>query len=162
MNMQHITTRLIVAFVTFIIGVTSTTVLNAFRLNGNTNSAAERELLEVDREYVEAHVQRDTAALDRILADEFTIGPAFGRFANKAQRLALLEDLDFTYLAIDADGVEAQVSGDKGLVTGQAVIKGRHRGRGFISPPYRFTRVYEKRGGDWQLVNVHIFHIGRQ
>ena len=42
------------------------------------------------------------AALDRLLADDFTIGGRFGRGAGKAQRLALLTDSDFYFTDIDS------------------------------------------------------------
>jgi hypothetical protein len=33
-------------------------------------------------------------------------------------------------------------------------------GRAYQSPPYRYTRRFEKRDGRWQLVGVDIFRDG--
>ena len=114
----------------------------------------EQELLSIERRYLDAHIERDVAALDSILADDFTIAHARGRVSNKASRLALVEDSDFTFVNVDTSDVDVHVSGDEGVVTGRAVVTGRYEDREFRSPPYRFMRRYEKRQGRWQIVSV--------
>lgn len=117
-------------------------------------TAAEQELLSVERGYLNAHIDRDVAALDSILADDFTMTHRRGRVSDKAARLALLEDSDFTFVNIDTFDVDVHVNGDEGVVTGRAVVTGRWEEREFRSPPYRFMRRYEKRDGRWQIVLV--------
>lgn len=114
----------------------------------------EQELLSIERRYLNAHIERDVAALDSILADDFTIAHARGRVSDKASRLALVEDSDFTFVNVDTSDVDVHVSGDYGIVTGRAIVTGRYQDREFRSPPYRFMRRYEKRQGRWQIVSV--------
>lgn len=117
-------------------------------------TVAEQEMLSVERRYLDAHVERDVAALDSILADDFIIANSRGPVSDKASRLALVEDSDFTFVSIDTFDVDAHVNGDEGVVTGRATVTGRYQDREFQSPPYRFIRRYEKRQGRWQIVSV--------
>ncbi len=153
--MKFYALRLIVALTTFVIGLTSATVLNAFRFDTATSSAAQQEILQIERQYVQAHLQKDTATLDNILADEFTIS-SYRRVTNKDQRLALLRNQYFAFESINTDEVKVDVNGDNATVTGEAVVQGRYGDREFTSPTYRFIREYEKRQGLWQIVSVRV------
>lgn len=152
--MRHYILRLSVSLVTFILGVSIAGLWPAHHLETVSSSEAKREILKLEREYVGAHLRGDAATLDRILADDFTFRHSGSRVTDKAQRLALMETPGFTFLSIDTDGVDIEVDGNRAYVTGRAVAKGRYRERLFVSPPYTYLRVYEKRDGRWQMVSV--------
>jgi ketosteroid isomerase-like protein len=153
--MKYLAIRLIVAFSTFLIGLSATTLLVAPRFAVNSTGEAKQEILQVEHQYIQAHLNRDTATLDNILADEFTIGTRC-RGTNKAQRLALLDDPDFAFESINTDNVEVNVNGDQAELTGDAILTGRYGDEEFTSPQYRFIRQYEKRQGRWQIVSVRV------
>jgi hypothetical protein len=153
--MKHYAFRLVVALVTFAIGLISATILPGSRFNAVSNGKVEQEILQVEREYIQAHLNRDTAALDNILADEFTFGTP-RRTETKAQRLALLEAPDFGFEAINTSNVQIEVNGDSATATGKAYTVSFHDDEKVISPEYGFTRQYEKRDGRWQIVRVRI------
>jgi Domain of unknown function (DUF4440) len=147
--------RLVVALLTFAIGLVSATLSPGSRSNAVSNGKAEREVLQVEREYIQAHLNRDTAALDNILADEFTFGGR--RWAeSKDQRLALLESPDIDFEAINTNNVKVEVNGDSATVTGEAYTRSFQHDREITSPTYRFIRYYEQRDGRWQIVRVKI------
>jgi hypothetical protein len=148
--------RLIVALSTFIIGLSSVGILSPLNFESASNGKAEQEILQAERDYIQAHLQRDTTTLESLLADEFTIGGGGRRSMNKAQRLALLEDPDFAYASIKTNDVQVLVNGESALVTGFAVVQGHDGERDFISPMYAFMRQYEKRQGRWQIVSVTV------
>lgn len=154
--MKFYAIRLIVAFTTFVMGLTSATVLNVFRSDVVSNGESTQAILQLEREYIQAHLHRDTATLDRLLADEFTIKRIYGRGTNKSQRLALLKNPDFAFESINTDDVEVKVNGDSATVTGEAIVQGRYEDREFTSPLYGFIREYEKRQGRWQIVSVKV------
>jgi ketosteroid isomerase-like protein len=146
---------LFVSLATFLIGVTVASPWSAEpRHSAAIHSSAEQELLSVERKYLDAHIQRDVAALDSVLADDFVVMHRFGRIGDKAERLALVDNPDFTFLAVDTTDVDVYVNGDEGIVTGRAVVRGRYADHEFQSPQYRYTRRYEKREGRWQIVSV--------
>jgi ketosteroid isomerase-like protein len=152
--MQRQALHIFVALVTFLIGMTAAGLRPAHHSDLRSPSRAEQEVLSVEREYLDAHVEHDVATLDRILADDFTFLHGGRYVTTKAQRLALMENPDFSFLSIDTDDVDVSVNGDQAIVTGEAVVRGRYQEREFVSPPYSYLRVYEKRQGRWQIVSV--------
>jgi ketosteroid isomerase-like protein len=152
--MQRIIIHLLVSVATFLIGTVITAPWSAERQTATPHTQVEQELLGIERRYLDAHINRDTATLDSILADDFTIMHRYGRVGDKAERLALVENPYFTFVSVDTDNVDVVVNGDEAMVTGRAVVRGRYEEREFQSPPYRFTRRYEKRDGRWQIVSV--------
>jgi ketosteroid isomerase-like protein len=145
--MRYFATRLPAALVTFFIGVAATAGLGGSVWPA---SADERAVLAVEREYVRAHVERDVEALDRVLADDFTM---FGGRVTKEHRLALVANPFFVIASLATSDVNVVVDGDRALVTGTAKIAGRFRKRQFSTPRYGYTRRLEKRAGRWQIVS---------
>jgi Domain of unknown function (DUF4440) len=147
--------RLSVSLVTFFLGLALSFAPSLLSSDAPKGNAFEREVLEVNRQYLEAHINRNVAALDRLLADDFTIGGRFGRrVTGKAQRLALLTDSDFSFVDIDSSETRVTVSENTGEVSGYAVLRGIYAGREYTSPPYHYTRRFERRNGRWQVVSV--------
>jgi hypothetical protein len=149
--MKHLAIRLAVSLLTFAIGLTSASLLRTIR--PVSSGGDEQTILHLERQYIQANLNGDTATLDEILAEDFTIRGR-RRVTTKAERLALLESPDFTFEAIDTDNVKVEVDGDSATVTGAASTTSRHYGDLFTSPTYRFIRNYEKRNGGWKIVSV--------
>jgi len=146
--------RLSVSIATFILGLALSFVPSLFSSDAPKASGFEGEVLEVNRQYLDAHIHRDVAALDRLLADDFVIGGRFGTGASKAQRLALLADPDFSFIDIDSRDTRVTASQNYGEVSGYAVLRGGYAGREYTSPPYHYVRRFERRDGRWQVVGV--------
>ena len=152
--------RLSVSVATFIFGLALSALPSLLPSDAPRAGAFEQEVLNANRDYLEAYTGRDVAALDRLLADEFTVRGRYGRYDTKARRLAVVADADLEYITVDSANNSVRASETAGEVSGQAVVRGSHSGREFSSPPYRFTRKFEKRDGRWQLVSVEIFRFG--
>jgi ketosteroid isomerase-like protein len=144
--MRYYATRIPAALITFVLGIASAN-LAAYVWAGSSD---EREVLAVERECVRAHVERDVAALDRVLADDFSM---FGGRITKEHRLALISNPLFAVTSLKTEGVEVVVNGREAIVTGAARLTGSFRGREFNTPRYGYTRHLEKRGGRWQIVS---------
>ena len=145
--MRYYATRIPAALITFVLGVASANLVGYVW----AGSSEERAVRAVEREYVRAHVERDVAALDRVLADDFTM---FRGTVTKEQRLAWLSNPFVRITALDTDDVQVVVDGGHAIVTGTARLSGRFRRREFTTPRYGYTRHLEKRGGRWQIVSV--------
>jgi ketosteroid isomerase-like protein len=154
--MQHYIFRLAIAFSTFLVGLLFASVLNPFLPGRVATDVAQQEILQTEREYIQAHIDRDVTTLDSILADEFVIATKHRQLTDKAQRLTLLGNMDFAFEAINTDDVEVEVRGQKAVVSGEASVQAHYGERSFTSRPYRFTRVYEKRDGRWQILAVRV------
>ena len=144
--MRYFATRIPAALLTFFVGVACAGLApNVWTSAGDD----ERAVLAVEREYVRAHVERDVAALDRVLADDFTM---FRGKVTKEHRLALLSNPLFSVTSLKTDDVNVVVSGGEAWVTGTAKMSGRFRGREYSTPRYGFTRHYVRRAGRWRIV----------
>ena len=143
--MRYYATRIPAALMTFVLG------LAAANVGGYVfGTSDERDVLSVEREYVRAHVERDVDALDRVLADDFSM---FGGRITKEHRLALISNPLFAITSLKTEDVQVVVDGREALVTGTARLTGSFRGREFTPPRYGYTRRLEKRGGRWQIVS---------
>jgi ketosteroid isomerase-like protein len=145
--MRYYATRIPAALITFVVGIASANLAAYVWASGTPE---ERAVLAVEQEYVRAHVERDVAALDRALADDFTM---FRGKVTKEHRLALLASPFYVVTALKTRDVQVVVSGADAWVTGTASISGSFRKREFSTPRYGFTRHYQKRGGRWQVVS---------
>jgi len=118
---------------------------------GSTASGEdEQALLQLERDWAEALVKKDTAALDKMLADEFqaSIG---GWVGNKKQILSVLKsNSSKTDSAVNSD-MKAIVLGDRAIVNGLSTEKSTMAGKD-TSGQYRWTDVFVKRDGRWQCV----------
>ena len=147
--MQRYALRLSAALVAFLVGTASSSLFNALR--PAALGSAEREVLGVEREYIRAHLERDVAALERLLADDFS---SFRGRVRKEHRLAMLANPYFRVASLTTRDVEVTVSGDEARVSGTATLKGSLSGRDFETPNYKFTRRLEKRDGRWQITHM--------
>jgi hypothetical protein len=109
--MNHFVIRLVSALFTFLLGLSVTAIISPHSSRVSSDPAAEQEVLRVERQYIQAHLNRDVATLDDILADEFYIGGSRCRSTNKAQRLALVGNAEVTFEAINTEDVQVSVNG---------------------------------------------------
>ena len=153
--MKYTAIRLAVSLLTFIIG-TAAALLSPWRSAAPSSAAAEQEVLRVERQYIQANLEGDTAALNEILADDFSIRTRWGRVTNKPERLALLEDPYFAFEVIRTNHVSVEVEGDAAVVTGEVFIRSSYGHDRYGGASYSYSREYEKRGGRWQIVTVRL------
>lgn len=151
--MKYTAIRLAVSLLTFIIGTAAATLINPLR---GRNTAEEQEVLRIERQYIQANLEGDTATLDQILADEFTMRTSNGEETNKARRLDKLEDPNFAFDVIRTNNVRVEVSGNTAVVTGDVFIRSSYGSRVSDGASYAYTRLYEKRDGRWQIVSVYL------
>ena len=120
-------------------------------------SDAEKELLKLEREWLDSYVRRDAAAMDRNVADDFTITYPNGAVSTKAQTMADLvrpgpADPSLTFTTEDT---KVRLYGDAAVLTGR-VIEKRRRDNREITIGSRYTDTYVRRQGRWQVVASHL------
>jgi hypothetical protein len=96
----------------------------------------------------------DKAAFEQFVADDVVIINATGGTLSKKQQLAsftLPSNLTFSFTTVD---VKTRVCGQTNIVTtGKDIVEFREKGKNEReAQSYWFTRIYEKRRGQWQLV----------
>ena len=115
-------------------------------------SEAEREVKQMIKEYRQALLKRDVAALERIWADDYTFINASGKLLSKAERLANLKSGATALETIKSEGEPVvRVYGDAAVAVSRVTLAGRYSGRA-TSGAFRSMHVWAKRQGHWQLV----------
>ena len=109
-----------------------------------------RRVLELDRARHAADQRADAAALDSLLADDMTYVRSSGAVDTKAEYLRSLGGTGPYALdsLVPAD-LAVRVFGDAAVVTGRLIVKLRAQPAPYV---IRFTDVWARRGGRWQLV----------
>jgi len=119
----------------------------------------EDEIRRVEIEWGDAFEQRDFAALDRIMADEYILTDPLGNVRDKAESLAALKTNEVLFESSKSDNVDVRINGDTAVVTGRSTFKGRYRGWS-MTGKYQYTDVLVKRNGSWRAVGSHITALG--
>jgi hypothetical protein len=134
------------------------------------NGADEQPLMQIVREYFNAHVRRDSAALDRIMATDFSgIYSSNGHIVDKAQSIRNCSTPEGpTYEFIKVDEIKVRVYGNAAVVTCRATEKGTYRGpdggrHNISSEPdglyvMRATIVFVKQHDQWKIVAAQATH----
>ena len=111
-----------------------------------------RELIELAHELVRAVQVHDTARLEELVADEFTLQGAAGQLDRSAFLEAAAgpyEISEFSYEEIDPD-----VYGNSAVVVSRYRQTGRLEGRD-LAHRMHVTDVWVRRDGRWQIVRRH-------
>ena len=110
---------------------------------------AEQAVLRLTRDWAEAEAKQDRAALERIIGADFEgTGPGGNRITRGDVLPA--DGSKGGNVSMSVDDLKAKVFGDAAVVTG--------RGQPKTGEPLevRFTLVYAKRQGGWQMVAGHM------
>ena len=114
-----------------------------------------KTLRQLEDDMAQAWVQRDTQALDGILADDYTLGGAGDSFINKEQYVAGIGDPESRTTSAILDDLRIRVYGDAAVVTGRAVYRGWSKQEGNYVHRFRFTDTFIRRDGAWKCVATH-------
>ena len=105
--------------------------------------------------------KNDTAALDRIYADSFTIVGDTGVLTTKAQRFAAFKSGDLKFESISFDDVNVRIYGKTAVatfrVTSKVKVNGKDAGGQFMT-----TATFVKMNGRWQEVAAQSTTIAAQ
>ena len=127
-------------------------VASAFAQAPNSSSSKEKELRLAEQSRVEALVNSDVPRLEKLLGDDLTYTHSTGIKESKAEFLHRVQSGDLKYESMQhEDGVSVHLYGDAGVLTGTSRVKVRARSQ-TLNLHIRFTEVWVKRSGTWQLV----------
>jgi ketosteroid isomerase-like protein len=139
--------------VVLLYGVLSTQAAHpAARSSALGDQATIRQILEMENRSKEAALRRDAAFAQRTLADDYVAISPLGDVITKEDTILARKGSQLHYDSIDLSEMVVRVYGDTAIVTARADVKGKDLGQDF-SGPYRFTRVWVKRDGQWQTVS---------
>jgi len=114
----------------------------------------EKEIRLVEQQRVDALLKGDGEALKRIWADDYSLITYRGDLRNRSHRLEAIRLGTIKMEAITNHIVDLRIYGDTALVHGIAFRKFTEKGRK-VEGTFRFSRVWVKHDGRWQLSHAH-------
>lgn len=114
-------------------------------------SVVAQELMQIEHRLAKALVDRNLEMYSSILAADWTTIDLAGRVLGKSQVLQELASRDRQIDTASIDDIKVRELGDVALVTGRTTVTGRYKGER-SSVVLRFTDVFVKREGRWQVV----------
>lgn len=112
----------------------------------------------LESEWRQALIQNNVAAFDRLLADDYLGITPNGMLETKADALAVQRSGSVKISQLDPSQMKVRVYGDTAVVTSRASVTGTNGDRD-ISGEYRYTRVYNRRAGEWKIVSFEANRI---
>jgi len=118
-----------------------------------------KTLTDLEHTINEATRTKDRRVLERIYADDYYCVHSNGAAMNKAAELAKNMSRENAWTDFVLDDVVVRVFGDVGILTGRLTLKGS--ARGFNPGARRFTDIFVRRDGRWQLLNCQTTLVPR-
>jgi len=133
---------------TLIVGfIALASLLSVRAQNGDTAT----KLIALENRFSQALVSGDWKAVEEIEADDLLFTNADGAVTRKEDDVNSLRSADTKFESIDMSDTNVLDLGHVAIVTGKLVERGRYKAAD-ISGTYRFTDVWARRNGKWQLV----------
>ena len=111
----------------------------------------EATLMKMERDAAAALMKRDVAGFAGIFADDATVTGPDGAVLTKAQLLADVKSGALTIQSTEISDLKVRVFGETAVASYATTDKGKYKDRD-ISGRYRWTDVFVRRGGKWQIV----------
>ena len=109
------------------------------------------KIIDLDRQRMEAMAKKDIAALNKLISNDLVYTHSSARLDTKKSLIGNMESGSTVYTSVVPSNVKAQDLGDTVVLTGECKISVNSGGKA-NSFGVRFTDVYAKRGGKWQMV----------
>src|SRR6185503_6976888 len=116
------------------------------------NDNSEQAVLQAIQTWLDADERHDRATLNSLIADDFVGTAPRGRMVIK-QDVIPEEGSGGNGLAITAQDIKVRVLGDTAIAVGRGLPKTQGQEK---RPELRFTVVFAKRAGSWQMVAAHL------
>jgi ketosteroid isomerase-like protein len=111
-------------------------------------------LLYLERDWNEAEMKRDAAWFERTLTEDYNgVDGSTGKAITKAENIAGIKTS--TVDAASLSGLGVRMQGDVAVVTGLTHNKGKNEKGVAYDRKIRFTDVWVKRDGRWQVLSSH-------
>jgi uncharacterized protein (TIGR02246 family) len=117
----------------------------------NQQSSDEQAVRQLLNELYAALGRNDTAALERLYADDYTFVNEDGALITKAPRLAAIKSGEMKYESLRFDDVNVRIYGNTAVATYRAMVKVQNKGKE-IGGQFKITVTLVKAKDHWQVV----------
>jgi len=112
------------------------------------------EFLRLEAVWNDAHTGGDVTALERLWADDLTVIVPRMPVMSKADVVAFARSGKMKFQRYETSEINVRRYGSTAVVTGR-LLRTRTLGDKLVTDDWRFTKVYVKRKGHWQVVDFH-------
>ena len=138
--------------------VVLTLSLAAAQAKGKDDAESEQAIQKLERAWADAFVKADTAAIEKIEADDFVFVDPTGKVTGKADDIRDLKTGDFKCQEMKLDELKVRIYGKTAIATGLATLKATYK-KEDMSGKYRFTDVFVRKKDNWQAVSSQLTPI---
>ena len=121
-------------------------------INSYSDSDKSQQVIQAEREWLDAHLRLDVSALDRLMADEYTQVNSQGELIGKLQILNSFQAGKRYWQEAESDDYQVRIYGEIALVFGRWRAKGENSGYSF-NYIARYVSVWVYRNNRWQMVS---------
>ena len=111
----------------------------------------EEQLKKLETDRAAAIVKGDVATLEKQTSDDYSLINMNGQMSGKAQMVTAFKTGQSKLTSDELSDMKVRVYGSTAVITGKADVKGMLGGKD-ATGQIMFTRVYVKKGGQWQSV----------
>ncbi|WP_150133054.1 nuclear transport factor 2 family protein [Acidisarcina polymorpha] len=120
--------------------------------------AVHKQIETLEMQWRQAQIDNDITVMDHLLADDYVGISANGTIETKSQVIAQRKAGTLKITQLDLDDLKVRLYGDTAVVTSKAELQGVN-GQSDISGKYRYTRVYNRRLGQWKIISFEASRI---
>lgn len=110
------------------------------------------ELLRLEQVWNDAHLKGDADSLEALWANDITVTVPKMQVMLKPQLIAFARSGRMKFQKYETSDLQARVYGDTAVVTGR-LLRTRTLGDQQVNDDWRFTKVYVRQSGKWQVVS---------
>jgi ketosteroid isomerase-like protein len=130
----------------------------AWALPRHEKGEIHKEIEALEQQWRQAIVTNNVAAMGRLLADDYIGITSNGTIETKQQAVDQRRAGTIRITRLDITDIHVRVYGDTAVVNSVADLEGTN-GATDISGQYRYTRVYNRRLGEWKIVSFEASRI---
>lgn len=122
-------------------------------------SADEKAVVAAEKARFEAQVSKNIDALNQLLADDLVYVHSSGNVDTKQSYIQSIKEGNSTYNSIDVQEQKVRLYGKTAIINGICYIKRPAVDGKNNDLKLRYTDVYVKKGGRWQMVTWQSFRM---
>lgn len=122
---------------------------------------AEKEVMKLERQWLDAYEQNNPDEMERIMTDDFIITFPNGGRQTKKQIVGMTKSLRSSSqpkMRFYTEDVQSRVYGDTVILMGRVISEYERDGKQ-VKEQYRYTDTYVKRNNRWQVAASHLSNV---
>jgi ketosteroid isomerase-like protein len=143
-----------VRFVAYIFAFLFATAATQESVATSFGATEQAEFMRLEKLWNEAHLNGDATALDSLWAEDLIITVPKMPVMNKQQTLGVWRSGRIKFKRYETSDLQIRVYGETALVTGR-LLRVRDVSGQEVQDDWRFTKIYVRKSGKWQVVAWH-------